>query len=343
VFGSRSRRNANDSRITASGAALGTPNPSNIAGETVTRCFVVSRSVTTTRKAPPPRGVIWTSLTLSLYGVMDDAAVERRMLGATGLEVPVVGVGTWNTFDVRGREAEAGARRVVDVALAGGSSFFDSSPMYGEAERVLGAALEGRRDRALVATKVWASSASEGRAQIDQALDFFGGRMDLYQIHNLVSWPDHLVTLEGLHSDGRVGAIGATHYSPGAFDELAEVMRTGRIGAIQIPYNPVENEVEREILPLAQELGLGVVVMRPFGERSLLRRPPRHEGLASLREFGVRSWTQALLKWILSDPRCHVAIPATSDPGHMEENAAAGDPPWLGSDERDLISRLAVS
>jgi aryl-alcohol dehydrogenase-like predicted oxidoreductase len=271
------------------------------------------------------------------------AAVERRQLGSTGLEVPVVGVGTWRTFDVRGREAEAGARRVVDTALAAGASFFDSSPMYGEAERVLGAALEGRRDRALVATKVWAQSEREGRGQIDRALGFFGGRVDLYQIHNLVSWPDHLATLEGLHGDGRVGAIGATHYSPGAFDELAEVMRTGRVGTIQIPYNPVENEVEREILPLAQELGLGVVVMRPFGQRSLLRNPPVDADLAPLRELGVRSWTQALLKWILSDPRCHVAIPATSHPGHMEENAAAGDPPWLGPDERDLISRLASS
>jgi aryl-alcohol dehydrogenase-like predicted oxidoreductase len=118
-------------------------------------------------------------------------------------------------------------------------------------------------------------------------------------------------------------------------------METGRITAIQIPYNPREREVERVILPLAAELGLGVVVMRPFGEGSLLRRPPPSAALAPLRPFGVTTWPQALLKWGLSDPRCHVAIPATSRPERMAENAAAGDPPWFGAEERELVARLA--
>jgi aryl-alcohol dehydrogenase-like predicted oxidoreductase len=139
-----------------------------------------------------------------------------------------------------------------------------------------------------------------------------------------------------------VGAIGATHYSPSAFEELAEIMRTGRIEAVQIPYNPVENEVEGEILPLAEELGIGVVVMRPLAEGSLMRRPPPLRELAPLREFGISTWAQALLKWILSDPRCHVAIPATASPEHMAEDAAAGEPPWLGPGERDLVARLAT-
>jgi aryl-alcohol dehydrogenase-like predicted oxidoreductase len=271
------------------------------------------------------------------------SAMERRALGSTGLEVPVVGMGTWATFDVRGEREVANAHRVVDVALEGGARFFDSSPMYGEAERVLGGALEGRRDGALVATKVWARAVGEGRAQIDRALGFFGGRVDLYQVHNLVSWPEHLAALEGLRDEGRVAAIGATHYSPSAFVQLAEVMRTGRITAIQIPYNPVEREVEREILPLAAELGMGVVVMRPFAQGGLLRRAPADRELRPLRDLGVETWSQALLKWILSDFRCHVAIPATSSPGHMAENAAAGDRPWLGREERALVTRLATS
>ncbi len=270
-------------------------------------------------------------------------AMERRRLGSTGLDVPVVGMGTWATFDVRGREAEWGARRVVDTALEGGAGFFDSSPMYGEAERVLGASLDGRRDRALIATKVWARSSAEGRHQIDRALAYFGGRVDLYQVHNLVSWAEHLDTLEEMRDRERVAAIGATHYSPSAFDELAEVMRGGRITAIQVPYNPRERQVEREILPLAEELGLGVVVMRPFAEGGLLSRPPDDRDLAPLRDLGIRTWPQALLKWILSDPRCHVAIPATSSPEHMVENAAAGDPPWLEAEERALVAGLATS
>lgn len=267
--------------------------------------------------------------------------MEQRALGTSSFVVPVVGMGTWRTFDVRGPALEANARAAVDAALGAGACFFDSSPMYGAAERVLGAALGSRRERAIVATKVWANSVAEGEAQIQAALGFFGGAVDLYQIHNLVSWREHLARLERLRDAGQIRAIGATHYSPRAFDELRSVMKTGRIAAVQIPYNPREREVEREILPLAAELGLGVVVMRPFGEGALLRRPPPDAALAPLRPFGVTTWAQALLKWGLSDPRCHVAIPATSRPERMAENAAAGEPPWFGDEERALVARLA--
>jgi aryl-alcohol dehydrogenase-like predicted oxidoreductase len=268
--------------------------------------------------------------------------MEHRALGRSGLSVPVVGMGTWRTFDVRDPAGVANAARVVEQALADEASFFDSSPMYGHAEDVLAEALDGKRNGALIATKVWAGSRDEGRAQVGHALSAYG-RVDLYQVHNLVSWREHLTMLESLRDDGRVSAIGATHYNPSAFGELAEAMRSGRIDAIQIPYNPTERAVERQILPLAEELGLGVVVMRPFGEGMLNRRAPSGDELAPLHEFGVRTWPQALLKWILSDRRCHVAIPATSRPEHMAENAAAGDPPWFGPDERELVERLCSS
>ncbi len=252
-------------------------------------------------------------------------------------------MGTWQTFDVRGSRAEANARAVVDAAVAGGSDFYDSSPMYGEAERVLGRAVGDRRGRVQIATKVWAGTVEEGRDQIERALGFFGGTVDLYQVHNLVAWRDHLPVLESLREEGRVRAVGATHYSERAFDELAEVMRTGRITAVQVPYNPRERAAEGEILSLSRDLGIGVVVMRPFAQGSLLRRPPPAEALRPLEPFGVRTWPQALLKWVLSDTRCHVAIPATSHPERMTENAAAGDPPWLGEEERALVARLAAA
>ncbi len=267
--------------------------------------------------------------------------MEQRRLGSSGLDVPVVGMGTWQTFNVHGGEAEQNARRVVDAALAAGANFFDSSPMYGEAERVLGEALNGQRDQAMIATKVWAQTLAEGRTQAKRALGFFGGRIDFYQIHNLVNWREHLAMLEKMRDAGQVRAIGATHYSAAAFAELREVMQTGRITAIQIPYNPLQREVEQVILPLAADLGLGVVVMRPFGEGGLLRQTPALEALEPLRPFGVTTWPQALLKWVLSDPRCHVAIPATSRPERMAENAAAGEPPWFGPEERALVARLA--
>ena len=264
------------------------------------------------------------------------------MLGRTGLQVPVIGMGTWRTFDVRGELAKKHARAVVDAAFMAGANFFDSSPMYGQAERVLGEALHGRRDRAIIATKVWAQTAGEGRAQAEHSLTFFERYIDLYQIHNLVLWQEHLKMLERLRDAGQVGAIGATHYDSSYFRVLRQVMQTGRITAIQVPYNPWEREVEREILPLAADLGLGVVVMRPFAEGGLMRHIPSQADLAPLRPFGVSTWGQALLKWILSDTRCHITIPATSRHDRMAENAQAGDPPWFDPDERALVARLAT-
>jgi aryl-alcohol dehydrogenase-like predicted oxidoreductase len=266
--------------------------------------------------------------------------METRPLGQSGLIVPVVGMGTWQTFNVRGPAALANARAVVDAALASGANLFDSSPMYGEAEGVLARALDNRREQALITTKVWSSSLAEGRHQIERALKLYEGRVDLYQIHNLLNWQAHLPVLESLKEQGKIRAIGATHYSAGAFDELARLMRTGRIDAIQVPYNPRQREVEKMILPLAAELGLGVLVMRPFAEGGLLRRLPPDSALVSLRPFGVETWAQALLKWTLSDPRCHTAIPATSKPGRMQSNAAAGAAPWFGPDERAYVARL---
>lgn len=268
--------------------------------------------------------------------------MERRALGTSGLEVPVVGMGTWSTFDVRGERDEQHARAVVDCALDAGVSFFDSSPMYGEAERVLGATLEGVRERALVATKIWTAAADEGRRQTAVALRFFANRVDLYQVHNLVNWREHLTWLEELKARGLVRALGATHYSPSAFGELQAVMKSGRITAIQVPYNPIERVVERVILPLAEDLGLGVVVMRPFGQGSLLKHVPGDSDLRPLADYGVTTWPQALLKWVLSDARCHVAIPATFNLAHLADNASAGSPPWFGEDERAYVARLAT-
>ena len=213
--------------------------------------------------------------------------------------------------------------------------------MYGEAERVLGLTLDGRRDRAVVATKVWTADDDEAGKQLARALEYFGGNVDVYQVHNLVAWRKRLDQLERLKAEGAVRAIGLSHYSATAFDELRRAMEDRRVGAIQIPYNPHQRDVEASILPAAADLGLGVIVMRPFGEGSLLRKTIPASALMPLAPFGITSWPQALLKWILSDPRCHVAIPATSRVDHLRANAAAGTPPWLGPEERAYIARLA--
>ena len=246
-------------------------------------------------------------------------------------------MGTWSTFDVPHTE-EADARLVVQAALDAGTRVMDSSPMYGRAEGVLGRALGDRREDAIVATKIWSSSVEEGRAQFAAQLDFYGGRVDLLQVHNLVAWREHLPWMEAERDAGRIGMLGATHWNPSAFGELAEVMQTGRIVAIQIPWNPLEREAEQRILPLAADLGLGVLAMRPYGEGDLLRRAPAAEDLEPL---GVASWAEALLRWCLSDPRVHVPIPATRSPAHAAENAGAGDGRVFDADERALVERLA--
>ena len=268
--------------------------------------------------------------------------METRALGRTGIDVPVIGMGTWQTFDVRDAEV-ARRREVTDAALESGATFFDSSPMYGRAEAVLGRTLEGRRDRAIIATKVWTTDDDEAAQQIERALGYYGGRVDVYQVHNLAAWRARLTDLEALRERGVVRALGLTHYSRHAFRELAQAMRDPRVQAIQVPYNPRERDVEAEILPAAADLGLGVIVMRPFGQGNLLERGIDADALAPLQPFGVRTWAQALLKWILSDRRCHVAIPATSSAAHMRDNAAAGEPPWFGPEERAYVSELARS
>jgi diketogulonate reductase-like aldo/keto reductase len=253
--------------------------------------------------------------------------MEQRRLG------PVVGLGTWNTFGGDRRLA----REVVGAAFDAGCRVVDSSPMYGAAQASLSDVIAGRRDEAVVATKIWASSVTEGRQQYADQLRWFG-RVDVEQIHNLVAWEEHLPWLEEERAAGRIGRIGVTHYAASALDELARALRTGRFQAVQVPYNPLERACEREVLPLAAELGVAVIVMRPFGQRALLRRAPPTE---SLRPLGVETWPQALLKWALSDPRVDAVIPATRDPDHARENAAACDPPWLDDDERRLVERLA--
>ena len=250
-------------------------------------------------------------------------------------QVPVIGMGTSKTLDTDDLSA---AGRVIDAALDAGSTLFDSSPMYGRAERTLAACLTSRRSAAIVATKVWTPDEAAAEQQIADSLAFYGGHIELLQIHNMVSWPQRLDQLETLRDEGRIDLIGATHWRVDAFDVVEECMVTGRIDAIQVPYNPVEREVEQRILPLAAELGLGVLLMRPFAAADLLRTPPPAAALAPLAELGITTWPQALLAWGLSHPAVSVTIPATSRPSRAVENAAAGDAQPLDASARRYIA-----
>jgi diketogulonate reductase-like aldo/keto reductase len=239
-------------------------------------------------------------------------------------------MGTWQTFDTDDDRAP-----IVDEALSVDMNLFDSSPMYGRAEQTLARALKGRRDRAIIATKIWTSSPTEGREQANHALRLFG-RVEIYQVHNLVNWTAQLRLLEQLKGEGKVDAIGATHYDPSGFDDLCDLMSTGRLDMVQVPYNPRRREAERRVLPLAAELGLGVLTHSPL-RYGVLDQPPSPE---AIRAFGVQTWAQAILKWIASDPRVSCVLTATKTPGRPTENAQAGDPPWFDADQREGLAHL---
>jgi diketogulonate reductase-like aldo/keto reductase len=256
--------------------------------------------------------------------------MEARRLG------PVVGLGTWNTFGGNARLA----REVLDAAFEAGTRLVDSSPMYGGAEASLASALSRPREEAIVATKIWSRSVEDGQAHFRRQLGWFG-RVEVEQVHNLVSWREHLPWLAEERAAGRIDRLGVTHYDPSAFGELETALRTGRFQTLQLPLSPLERESEERLLPLAAELGVAVIVMRPLAEAALLRRAPAPEQLEPLREFGVTSWPQALLKWALSDERVDVVIPATRNPEHARANAGAGEPPWFGAEERRVVERLA--
>jgi len=255
--------------------------------------------------------------------------VERR-LG------PVVGLGTWNTFDTDASLADD----VLAAALAAGVQLVDTSPMYRGAEQALGTALGGRRADVLLATKIWASSVEEGRAQFDRQLGWFG-RVDVQQVHNLVAWREHLDWLEAERDAGTIGRLGVTHYQASAFDELARALETGRFQVLQVPYNPWERECEQRLLPLADELDVAVIAMRPLGGSGAEGRRRIEPSPAELQRLGVASWAEALLRWALAEPRVDAVIPATSRPERAAANARAGDGAPFSAEQRALVERLA--
>ena len=264
--------------------------------------------------------------------------MEWRQLGS--LRVPVIGLGTARTFDVSAERDIAVRRQIIEACMASEVTFIDSSPMYGQSERVIGITTEGNRERFQLATKVWCHGRAQGEAQIENSFRLLKtDYIEVLQIHNLVDWKTHLQTLERLRDRGRLGLIGITHYSTSAYPTMLEIMRSGRIHTIQIPYNVRERSCEDRLLPVAAELGIGVIVMEPLEKGRYVKGLRRQPGLSPLAAFGIRTWGQALLAWVLGDPRVSVVIPATSRPERIAENALAGSIGPLPQEVRDYIRK----
>lgn len=257
------------------------------------------------------------------------APVITRPIPSSGERLPVVGLGTWITFNVG---KDAGARRecaeVIRNFLELGGRMIDSSPMYGSSQDVVGDALARlhAQDRVFAADKVWTSG--DGAAQADETRRLWRlARLDLLQVHNLLAWEKHLPLIERMKAQGRVRYVGITTSEGRRHDEMEQVMRSHAVDFIQLTYNPVDREAERRLLPLARERGIGVIANRPFQQGALLRRLAREPLPEWADEIGCRSWAQLVLKFIVSHPAITCAIPATSRVDHVRENMAAGTGP----------------
>ena len=256
------------------------------------------------------------------------AEMRTRPIPSTGEPLPCVGLGTWRQFDVgTSSEAREPLKEVLRRLVALGGSVIDSSPMYGRAERVVGAlsAELGLTDDIFGATKVWTRGREKGMEQMERSMTRMNQRpMDLMQVHNLVDWKTHLDTLQDWKAQGTVRYVGVTHYTLGAFDDLAHIIQNRNIDFVQLPYSIQTTRAEERLLPLAAENEVGVIVNGPFEGGSLFGRvegTPLPDWTSS---FDCESWAQFFLKYILGHEAVTCVIPGTSDPEHLQDNVRAG-------------------
>jgi len=259
---------------------------------------------------------------------MPVAAMLTRPIPATGESLPVIGCGTYMGFDqAPGSAGFAALPGVMSALFAAGGSVVDSSPMYGKAEAAAGQVLAeaGSRDRAFLATKVWTTGRAAGIRQMEDSLRLLRtARVDLMQVHNLVDWSNHLATLRQWKADGRVRYVGISHYTASAYGEVEAVLAREALDFLQINYSVQERESAQRLLPLAAERGVAVLVNRPFGGGGLMRRLRARALPPWAGEIGCTTWSQLLLKFVLSQPAVTCAIPGSGSPEHVALNAAAG-------------------
>jgi aryl-alcohol dehydrogenase-like predicted oxidoreductase len=254
-----------------------------------------------------------------------------RRIPKTGEEIPAVGLGTWQAFDVAGDAKElAQAGEALQALVDLGGRVIDSSPMYGSAESVTGrlAAERGVQSKLFVATKVWTSGREAGVRQMEDSMRKLRvERLDLMQVHNLVDAATHLATLRDWKKSGRVRYLGVTHYHAGAHAELEKFIRPGDIDFVQFNYSLAEPEAERRLLRAAADSRTAVIVNRPFAEGALFSRVKGKPLPAWAGEIGCASWAQFFLKWILGQPAVTCAIPGTRNPKHVADNLGAASGP----------------
>jgi len=273
-------------------------------------------------------------------------SVVQKPIPKTGESLPVIGLGTWQTFDVgAAQSARDPLKEVLREFVRLGGSVIDSSPMYGKSESVTGdlAAELGLQKQLFLATKVWTSGRDAGIRQMEESFRRLRTqRMDLMQVHNLVDYRTHLSTLRRWKDQGKVRYIGVTHYTASAYDELARVLAAEDLDFVQLNYSITEREAERHLLPLAAKKRLAVLANRPLAAGELFRRVRGKSLPAWSKEIGCTSWAQFFLKFAISHPAVTCAIPATGNVEHLVDNMQAALEPLPDAKARERMVRHFV-
>ena len=268
-------------------------------------------------------------LTLPQATLAQGAALTRP-IPSSGEALPLVGLGSWITFNVgNDREARDSCADVMRAFFAAGGRMIDSSPMYGSSQPVIGYGLQKfGAPNLFSAEKVWTSSPARGPAQIEASRKFWNvPKFDLLQVHNLLAWEEHLRTLFAMKAGGQVRYVGITTSEGRRHADVEKIMSSQPLDFVQVSYNVLDREVENRILPLARERGIAVIVNRPFREGDLVRTIMRKPLPPFASDVGATSWAQLILKFIISHPAVTCAIPATTRVDHVQENlGAARDP-----------------
>jgi diketogulonate reductase-like aldo/keto reductase len=279
-------------------------------------------------------------------GFVMAGSLLKRPIPRTGELLPAIGLGTWQTFDIGKTSSQrAPLREVLAEFTRLGGSVVDSSPMYGESERVVGdlAAELGVHKQLFLATKVWTTGRDAGIRQMEQSFRLLRAtRVDLMQVHNLVDWRTHIVTLRQWKEQGKLRYIGVTHYTKNAYDDLASVLESEELDFVQLNYSIAERDAEKRMLPLAERRRVAVLVNRPFAEGALFSKVRGKPLPKWANEIGCASWAQFFLKFIISHPTVTCAIPATSKVQHLVDNMQAGMPPIPDSAMRDRMARYVA-
>ncbi len=277
----------------------------------------------------------------------ESSTMLTRAIPSSGEKLPVIGLGTWQAFDV---DLTSDNRRqlgdVLSLFVKLGGRVIDTSPMYGRAEDVIGelATALGIQDKIFLATKVWTRGKENGIKSMERSMALLRAkRIDLMQVHNLVDVQTQLATLREWKAQGRIRYLGITHYEAGAFADVEKIMRSEKLDFVQINYSLMEREAEERLLPLAHERGIAVIVNRPFGGGDLFSRARSKPLPDWAAELDCHSWAQFFLKWIVANAAVTCAIPATDKPRHLEENIQAGGGPLPDAKTRQRMVELVSS